>query len=260
LSQGGADNVSAYWSVSGGVALLNITGAEARNYNWVANVKLLSSLNAAPPPPSFVYIFEEGFETTPNTDWTKTQGDDSYYDINDTSAPIIGSGSLKIISPTTGTAGNHIILTRTLTDIGSEFWGTALFKYPGAHPNKDVELFRVGNGRFIIRDTGSPRIQHNTIVVGSSGSTFAFNTTYRLWFYYRPSSGANDGIFRVWRADSSNTDRNSATLLREITNGDSLQSPVSVSFRATKSVSASYASEFFWDSVKTAGQEFLTVD
>lgn len=260
LSQGGDDNISAYWTILDGIAYLNVAGADSRNYNWKANVKLLSVLNATPPPPTFAYLFEENFESFPNENWTLVQGRTNNYNINYTVSPISGSGSLQIFAPTTGTSGDHVILQRDYGQTLDEVWGTMLFSYPNAHHPNDLVLFRVGSANFIIRSTGSPRIEHGSVTVGSTGSSFALSTTYRLWFHYRKSSGSNDGVFRVWRGSSSNTDRSELTVLRETSVGSGTLTSSSLQLRATKSVSSAYASEFIWDDVKIASQEFLTID
>jgi hypothetical protein len=257
-----AGSPSAFWGSDSGAAVLQVAGVENEHINWKAVLKQLSIIGGEPTPSGFDYLVNDGFETsTLGTNWTVTSGITNNYIASDTTDPLVGSGSLKMVAPTTSTSGSHIIIEWSLPGGQAEAWATFIYRMdPVEQPKSDTEIFRIGNAFLTHRTTGNLRLTHGSAVTSRTSQDFWPGNYYRIWVYYRQSTGS-DGILRVWRgnANENGSDRSELSIRTDLTNGTSGSSAYRVRLSAFKSTSGSVAVQHWFDDLKVAHQEFLTI-
>lgn len=178
------------------------------------------------------YTIEENLEASPGYDmgWFESVSAGSNEDY--TATVLQGAESL-FISGTSSTSLRYIVNDPGFS--GTEWYGYFMVRFVSLNASNgeffSVAVNGVGDELIMYASAASGwQVVNGTEVSGFINSpAVAVDTTYHVWWYYKQSTGADDGISRLW-VSTSGTKPGSATC--EVTDGDSVGNVDVISPRA----------------------------
>lgn len=125
--------------------------------------------------------------------WTEAGTGTKDEDYTTSPAPLRGSQSLYI----SGSTANAYIAAAA-----SEVWGHFILQVSDGEPSSDSFILLLASTNVTVKllTTGYLKIYHGTANATSTTTQFADGaiTPVRIWYYYKKSSGSNDGVFTIW--------------------------------------------------------------